>query len=89
MAEKKNSDTTTQGTKKTTSTTDVGQAEVQQIVDQENEQGYRGTATDPTPNDNYTVSGVTSGAPTPETDANAFTEANAAVRGKTGIEENA
>lgn len=32
------------------------------------EKGYFGATTDPTPNENYTVEGVTSGAPTPETD---------------------
>lgn len=38
-------------------------AEVQQAVkdrlDEENEKGYRGTAADPTPNENYTLAGVT------------------------------
>jgi hypothetical protein len=37
-------------------------------VEQELAQGYRGVKADPTPNENYTVAGVTSGAPTPETD---------------------
>lgn len=32
------------------------------------EDGFRGVATDPTPNEHYTVSGVTAGKPTPETD---------------------
>ena len=40
--------------------------QVQQAVDQETEQGFRGTETDKTPNENYTVEGVTSGAPVPE-----------------------
>lgn len=31
------------------------------------DKGYLGTTPDPTPNENYTVAGVTSGAPTPET----------------------
>lgn len=48
-----------------------GNAAVQSYVDTLNEQGYSGTAGDPTPNDNYTVAGVTSGAPTPETDPEA------------------
>lgn len=43
-------------------------AQVQEIVDRETEQGFRGVEADPTPNENYTVAGVTSGAPTPETD---------------------
>lgn len=42
--------------------------EAQKTVDEENEKGYRGVSTDPTPRENYTVAGVTSGAPTPETD---------------------
>lgn len=42
-------------------------AGVQEKVDQEQEQGYVGTAVDETPNDAYTVSGVASGAETPET----------------------
>lgn len=32
------------------------------------EQGFIGVTADPTPNENYTVAGVTSGKPTPETD---------------------
>ena len=50
---------------------DSGEAEVQAKVDEENEVGYRGTAVDPTPRDNYTLQGVVSGAPTPETDEKA------------------
>lgn len=42
--------------------------QVQEAVDQETERGFRGIEVDPTPNENYTVAGVTSGAPTPETD---------------------
>lgn len=37
--------------------------------------GYLGTKVDPTPNENYTVAGVTSGKPTPETDAGLRQEA--------------
>lgn len=47
---------------------DASIQEVQRQVDQETEQGFRGVEVDPTPNENYTVAGVTSGAPTPETD---------------------
>lgn len=47
--------------------TDIGQAEVQATVDAEEEQGFRGTNPDPTPNAAYTVSGVLAGTPTPET----------------------
>lgn len=39
----------------------------QAAADKEADQGYRGVATDNTPNENYTVAGVTSGKPTPET----------------------
>lgn len=47
--------------------TDVGQEEVQERMDEETEQGFRGTKADPTPNENYTVAGVIAGKPTPET----------------------
>lgn len=40
---------------------------VQKQADEENEKGYRGSTPDPTPNEHYTVAGVTSGKPTPET----------------------
>lgn len=46
----------------------AGSDQVQARVDEENEHGMRGIKVDPTPNENYTVAGVTSGAPTPETD---------------------
>jgi hypothetical protein len=41
---------------------------VQRKVEQENEQGYRGTVPDATPNEAYTVKGVTAHQPTPETE---------------------
>lgn len=47
---------------------DTGAAEVQAQVDKETEQGYRGIKADPTPDEHYSVDGVTSGKPTPETD---------------------
>jgi hypothetical protein len=43
----------------------------QEVIDRETEQGFRGVEVDPTPNENYTLKGVTSGAPTPETDDDA------------------
>lgn len=43
----------------------------QQVIDRETEQGFRGVEVDPTPNENYTLAGVTKGAPTPETDPEA------------------
>jgi hypothetical protein len=39
-----------------------------ETAEKEMAQGFRGVATDETPNENYTVAGVTSGKPTPETD---------------------
>ncbi|MBA2504820.1 MAG: hypothetical protein H0V29_02615, partial [Thermoleophilaceae bacterium] len=48
---------------------DAGQAETQAKVDEITEQGYVGVEVDSTPNEHYTVSGVTAGKPTPETDA--------------------
>lgn len=60
---------------------DLGADQVQEAVDEENEQGFRGTEVDPTPNENYTVAGVTSGKPTPETDEKAADKA----RGNTGL----
>jgi hypothetical protein len=67
MSKEKRSDTT-----KETTTSTAGKAsltDIQAKADQETSQGFRGTEVDPTPNENYTVAGVTSGAPTPETDA--------------------
>lgn len=58
---------------------DAGQAEVQETFDEAERKGHFGTAPDPTPNENYTVSGVTSGAPTPETDEQAAADARAAA----------
>lgn len=40
----------------------------QEAVDVEREQGFRGIEVDETPNENYTLAGVNSGKPTPETD---------------------
>lgn len=57
---------------------------VQENVDAETEQGFRGVEVDPTDNEAYTVSGVTSGAPTPETDAGAADEVAAHARGVMG-----
>lgn len=46
---------------------DADLASVQEGVDVETEQGYRGSVPDETPNRNYTVQGQVEGAPTPET----------------------
>lgn len=40
--------------------------QVQETVDKETAQGFRGTEVDLTPNENYTVAGVTAGADVPE-----------------------
>lgn len=80
MSNKTKSDTTTETSRATdakASSTDSVQAK----VDQEQAQGFRGTEVDSTPNENYTVAGVTSGAPTPETDADLARD----VRQDTGI----
>jgi len=53
--------------KKTTDSADAGQAEVQSKFDEANEKGFFGYSPDKTPAENYTLKGVTSGKPTPET----------------------
>lgn len=53
---------------------------VQDVFDVEQDQGFRGTKVDPTPNEHYTVEGVTGGKPTPETDVEAARAADGAVR---------
>lgn len=47
---------------------DTSTADVQKQVDEDQARGFRGVEVDPTDNSAYTVQGVTSGAPTPETD---------------------
>jgi hypothetical protein len=59
---------------------DSGASEVQAKVDAENAQGFRGKRVDPTPLENYTLEGVTSGKPTPETDEKAADAAREAIR---------
>lgn len=53
---------------------ELGGKEVQAKMDVETAQGFSGTVPDPTPNANYTVAGVTSGAPTPENNPDAAAE---------------
>ncbi|MFI9244150.1 hypothetical protein ACIGXF_16530 [Streptomyces sp. NPDC053086] len=66
MAESKS---TSRQSKSTQETPDDGVAqEIQNATNEAERQGYFGIAVDPTPNENYTLKGVTSGAPTPETD---------------------
>ncbi len=53
----------------------------------EAEQGFRGVGVDPTPNVNYTVSGVLAGLPTPETNLAAAKAARKATGlGISGLE---
>jgi hypothetical protein len=52
---------------------------VQEQSDVETDRGFAGTQVDPTDRANYTVGGVTSGAPTPETDEGAAEAARKAV----------
>jgi hypothetical protein len=47
---------------------DLGVDQVQAAMDEETGQGFRGKKVDPTPNEHYTVAGVTKGLPTPEND---------------------
>jgi hypothetical protein len=54
---------------------DAGQKQAQSAMDQEQAQGFRGAKVDPTPDEHYTMAGVTSGKPTPETDADAAADA--------------
>lgn len=60
---------TSRDEKKTTAQPEAkGAAEVRHAMEAEQEQGFRGVEVDQTPNSAYTVAGVTSGEPTPETD---------------------
>jgi hypothetical protein len=59
---------------------DAGASQVDEAVAQEQEQGFRGTKVDPTPNENYTVAGVTAGKPTPETDDEHAAKVDAQLR---------
>ena len=45
---------------------DLGADQVQKEFDEANAQGYFGSTPDDTPNENYTLKGVTSDKPTPE-----------------------
>ena len=55
---------------------------VQKQLDVETDQGYRGVAVDPTPNENYTLAGQNAGKPTPETDERAAAKAREAAAGR-------
>lgn len=79
MSSKQKSDTTP--APKPAAKATQSMATIEQRVNQELKQGFRGTEVDSTPNENYTVAGVTSGAPTPETDAKQASK----VREETGV----
>lgn len=83
MNSKQKSDTTSNTTKQTDTAkgTQSTATQPQEIIDREASQGFRGSEVDSTPNENYTVAGVTSGAPTPETDV----ESAKQVRQETGL----
>lgn len=59
-------------------TGDLGASEVQAKMDEETSKGFHGVKVDPTPNEHYTVAGVTAGKPTPETDDDLAAEARRA-----------
>lgn len=61
---------------------DVDTSSVEKAVNEAADKGYLGVATDPTPRENYSVAGVTSGAPTPETDDKAAAAARKASTAK-------
>jgi len=65
---------------------ELGGKQVQEKMDEEQEKGYRGFVPDPTPNENYTVAGVTSGAPTPENNPQAAAEAGSTKFAQVGAE---
>jgi hypothetical protein len=48
---------------------DGGEPRVAATIEEATELGFYGTEVDPVPNEHYTLAGVTSGKPTPETDA--------------------
>lgn len=60
---------------------DAPSERVQAQTDAAEDRGVLGVEVDPTPNENYTVAGVLSGAPTPETDR-AAAQAATARRGE-------
>ncbi len=57
-----------------------GGEQVQAAMDETQARGYQGARTDPTPLENYTLAGVTSGKPTPETSTEAHAKAQEALR---------
>jgi hypothetical protein len=68
MAESRSKTAASKPAAEDTAPTTEAPAEAQKTADAEMEQGFRGVEVDPTPNEHYTVDGVTAGKPTPETD---------------------
>lgn len=60
---------------------DQSAAEVQRKADEDAERGFRGVEVDSTPNEAYSVAGVTSGMPTPETDEEQADKVRQDIRG--------
>jgi len=58
--------------------------QIQENVDEAEAKGHLGVKPSRVPNSAYTVAGVTSGTPTPETDEALADEAHMALRGRTG-----
>ena len=81
MSKDKKSDSTSETTRQADTAKPSSLTEIDQRINKENAQGFRGVEVDSTPNENYTVAGVTSGAPTPETDV----ESAKQVRQETGL----
>lgn len=65
---KKSVASTTEAAAKVKATPDDGLARLQASFDRDAEQGFHGHSPDKTPRENYTLAGVTSGKPTPETE---------------------
>lgn len=62
---------------------ELGSDQVTEAMQKEQEQGYRGTVPDPTPNENYAAVNSTpdNDLPTPETDRELYDESRAAAYG--------
>lgn len=58
---------------------EADRASVAKQVGADEDRGYVGRTVDPTPNEHYTLQGVTSGKPTPETDAKQFEKAQQSI----------
>lgn len=77
-------------TKRTTKTTTTEDEAIElPELEAANERGYIGQKVDPTPNENYTVAGVTAGKPTPETDEALAAEAHEAAKNAGSVDMSA